>query len=76
VKAEERISFIVDELKKLRIKRGLSVRSLAKLCGLSHGGIRHMENGDVTPTLFFLITISDALEADLPELLKKSSSLL
>ena len=70
VKSEEVVNQVVAELKRVRLEKGLSQRKLAKMTGLSDGGIRHMEDGDVTPTLFFLLTIAEALEVRIGSILE------
>ena len=56
---------VVEELKRIRGERGLSLRELAEQTGLSHSGIGHIEQKSNTPTLLSLLLISEALEFDL-----------
>lgn len=68
------VAKVVESLRKAREEKGLSRYRIAKETGLSPSGIRHMENGVVTPTLYFLLRISVFLEADLAELISVAIS--
>lgn len=63
---------VVLMLRAIREERGISQYRLSKETGLSPSGIRHMENGRVTPTLFFLLRISSHFEVSLADLLKQA----
>jgi len=65
---------VVQRLLEIRQARGISQYRLSKETGLSPSGIRHMENGDVTPTLVFLLRICSILEADLPSLISEAQA--
>ncbi len=64
---QKTVAKIVESLRKAREEKGISRYRIAKETGLSPSGIRHMENGEVTPTLYFLLRISAFLEIDLAE---------
>ena len=68
------VAKVVESLRKVREEKGVSRYRIAKETGLSPSGIRHMENGDVTPTLYFLLRISAFLEADLAEMIAAALS--
>lgn len=68
----EVVKKVVKSLREIRQKRGISQYRLAKLTGLSASGIRHMESGRVTPTLFFLLRISSHLDVRLTDLLERA----
>ena len=59
--SEEMVTRIVAVLKQARLDQDLSQRKLGKRAGVSYGGIQHMENGEVTPTLLFLTKVARAL---------------
>ncbi|MEJ6579763.1 MAG: helix-turn-helix transcriptional regulator [Akkermansiaceae bacterium] len=59
------VNAVVTEIRKIREEKGFSQRFLAERTGLSQAGIAHMELGDTTPTLLFLLTVADALEVEL-----------
>lgn len=67
----EVVGKVVERLRILREERGISRYRLSKETGLSTSGLRHMENGDVTPTLFFLLRIASYLEVDLAVILSE-----
>jgi transcriptional regulator with XRE-family HTH domain len=64
---------LVKRLREIRESKGVSQYRLAKDTGLSPSGLRHMENGDTSPTLFFLLRICTFLEVDLPALLREAA---
>jgi transcriptional regulator with XRE-family HTH domain len=43
---------VVDALKRVRQKKGISQERLAKACGLSRSAVSMIESGDRNPTLF------------------------
>ena len=63
---------LVQRLREIRESRGISQYRLAKDTGLSPSGIRHMENGRVSPTLYFLLKVCGHLGEDLPALLAEA----
>lgn len=66
------VAKVVGSLRALREKRGVSRYRLSKDTGLSPSGVRHMENGEVSPTLYFLLKVSAYLDVDLEELISKA----
>lgn len=69
---EEVVTLIVADLKRLRSEKRFSQRELAEKAGVSQGGIAAMEVGRATPTLHYLLVVSQALDADLSELLSRA----
>lgn len=67
------VADVVESLRKAREEKGISRYRIAKDTGLSPSGIRHMENGDVTPTLFFLLRFASYLEIDLGTMLSETT---
>lgn len=70
MKSESIVETLVAELKRIRLEKEISQRELARMTGLSRGGIRHMEDGDATPTLLTILRIGDALEVGIDEILR------
>lgn len=66
---EATVQRVVQRLREIRQERSVSLYRLAKDSGLSPSGLRHMENGDVTPTLAFLLRVARFLQADLSTIL-------
>ena len=65
---------VVAELKRVREEKHISQRELANLTNLSQAGIAHMELGNTTPTLLFLLSVADALEVRLHEVIERAST--
>ena len=59
-----------ENLRKLRLKKGLSQGDLAKELNVDRAYISNIENGRMNPTLSTLEKISKALEISSSELLK------
>jgi transcriptional regulator with XRE-family HTH domain len=68
----EIVANVVRQLRELREAKGISIYRLSKETGLSSSGLRHMENGDVTPTLYFLLRVCSYFDVDLAKLLKEA----
>lgn len=51
-------------LRKIRKQKGLSLRELAKLSGLSHSFISDIENGRCNPSIKSLLKITNALDVN------------
>ena len=63
---------ICRKLKSIREARGLSQQRLSEMASLSRTGLRHIESGQISPTLYSLLKISAALEVDLATLIRES----
>jgi len=51
-----------ENLKKIRMDKGLSIRALADLAELNFGNIGDIELGKVNPTLTTIVALAAALE--------------
>ena len=58
-----------EHLKKLRIKKGLSIRELSSLCDVDYGKISKLENNKANLTLTTLIELAEGLGIHPKELL-------
>ena len=61
---------VVGKLRALREEQGISQAELSRRTGLSRSGIRHMEDGDVTPTLQFLLRVGKELDVNIADVLR------
>ncbi|TVP80871.1 MAG: XRE family transcriptional regulator [Puniceicoccaceae bacterium] len=61
------------KLKGIREEKGLSQQRLSEMASLSRTGLRHIESGEISPTLYSLLKISAALETDLATLINDSN---
>jgi transcriptional regulator with XRE-family HTH domain len=59
-----RIAILIEPLRK---GKGMSIRNLSILSGVSHTEIGRIESGEVSPTLDTLFRLSDALRVDIKE---------
>lgn len=59
-----------ENLRKFRRCKSLSQRGLTAICGIDHGMISRMENGEVNVTLNTLSLLADALGVKVYELVK------
>ena len=67
--AELLVAQIVAHLKRAREAKKLSLRQLEAICGVTNGGIHHIESGNRTPSLYNLIRIAKALEISLGDVI-------
>lgn len=67
---KEYILKVLGNIKKLRIKKGLTQEHLGNNCGLEKQHIYRIESGRTSPTLKTLIKIANALEVDLIDLFR------
>lgn len=61
-----------ENLKKIRLAKGLALRELAARAGLEHAQIARIEDGDVNPTLTTVYFLAEALEMAPCDLLARS----
>jgi DNA-binding XRE family transcriptional regulator len=61
---------VVDVLKSVRQKKGISQDRLAKTCGLSRSAISMIESGDRNPTLFVCHALATALGVRLSKVIR------
>jgi len=67
------IERLIASLKRCREEKELSLNETAWRSGLSHTMILRMERGERLPTIETLLRIADALETDLPTLLREAT---
>ena len=65
---------LADNIKALRIARGLSQQQIAKAAGVPRATWTHLESGAGNPTLTVLVKIAGALQVRLDELLAPPSA--
>jgi len=64
---------IVENIKKFRINKKMSLGRLSKLTGLTKGYVSKIENADKAPPFSTLIKIADALNTDVSLLISEDS---
>ncbi len=64
-RAETVVSGVVESLQEARLEIGMSKNRLAKLAGVDPKTVAFVENGERSPTLYTLVLLADALDADL-----------
>lgn len=67
-KDKKRLKKFGQHLKKLREKKGLSMRELASRCDVDYAKISKLENNKANLTLTTLLELADGLEVDPKEL--------
>lgn len=55
-------------VKEVRNKKGITLRQLSDLSGVSKSQISFIENGESNPTLLVMLMLAKALQVDLKEL--------
>ena len=68
MKNPERIKLFGSHLRRLREERDLSQQNLANIAGVAKITIQRIENSKYSPTLDMLITLAEALDITLKEL--------
>lgn len=66
----EEIKQIGKNIRKFRIKKGLTQLDLAAACGFEESSIGRLENGNTNPTIKTLVKIAMALEIKLIDLVR------
>jgi transcriptional regulator with XRE-family HTH domain len=61
---KERLQFVIDKIKSIRIKKGISQMELSLRSNLSQSFIANIEKGKKQPSVITLIRIADALEVN------------
>lgn len=64
-----------DNIKKIRIEKGLTQKELGELCGMADSAIRRYENGPLVPKLSTLNKIAQALNVSISLLIDVTSSI-
>ena len=62
-----------DEVRKLRHQRGITLRRMAQLSGLSDRFLVEVEKGKANPSITSLVNLADALQTSLPDLLSSGN---
>ena len=60
----EQLQYIIDKIKTIRIKKGISQMELSLRSNLSQSFIANVEKGKKQPSVLTLIKIADALEVN------------
>jgi transcriptional regulator with XRE-family HTH domain len=60
----ERLQFVIDKIKSIRIKKGISQMELSLRSNLSQSFIANIEKGKKQPSVITLMRIADALEVN------------
>jgi transcriptional regulator with XRE-family HTH domain len=66
----EEIRQIGENIRKYRVKRGLSQLDLAAACGFEESSIGRLENGKTNPTIKTLLKLAKGLDVKLTDLIK------
>ncbi|KAA3437084.1 helix-turn-helix domain-containing protein [Rufibacter hautae] len=70
VKYPKKIELFGDHLRRLRERKGFSQQALADTADITKITVLRIENGRNAPTLDILLSLSEALEIPLSELMK------
>lgn len=65
---------VIRHLREERKRRGLSNYAVAKRCGVSQSMLSLVERGLRNPTLETILKISDALEVDLSDIVRRATA--
>jgi len=57
-------------LKRIRLKKGMSQGDIARSLGVSRGFVSNIENGKTNPTLATIAKLAKAVEASIDKLIK------
>ena len=68
---EQLLKRLGNRVRKIRNEKGLSQVELANSIGKDQQSIQRLESGKVNPSFFYLYEISEGLEVELNELLRK-----
>jgi transcriptional regulator with XRE-family HTH domain len=60
----ERLQFVIDKIKSIRMKKGISQMELSLRSNLSQSFIANIEKGKKQPSVVTLIRIAEALEVN------------
>ncbi|HTB05823.1 MAG TPA: helix-turn-helix transcriptional regulator [Bacteroidia bacterium] len=66
----DEIKQIGRNIRKFRVKKGLTQLDLAAMCGLEETAIGRLENGNTNPTIKTLLKLAKALDVKLTMLVK------
>jgi transcriptional regulator with XRE-family HTH domain len=65
----EHLQRIGSALRKKRTEKGMSQQELADISNIAKSTVQRIENGELNPTILMLITISEALEVEVIDLI-------
>ena len=65
---------ICDALRKERENQGISQQKLSELSGISRTGLRHIESLEISPTLYSILKLAEALNIPPDQLLGTKGS--
>jgi transcriptional regulator with XRE-family HTH domain len=68
----ETVNRVISALREERRRQGISEETLARLAGISRGGVRHVEEGQFRPTLHTLLKIAETLNLNFLDVLAKA----
>ena len=68
ISKEELGKIIGENVRKIRVEKGISQAELARLCEKDRQHIELIENGKVSPNIYTLYTVSMALQIGLSDL--------
>jgi putative transcriptional regulator len=68
---KELVRRICKKLVEIREEQGISQQKLSELAGISRTGLRHVESLETNPTLYSLLKIAKALQADFRDLMRE-----
>jgi transcriptional regulator with XRE-family HTH domain len=60
-----------QNVRRIRLEKGLSQRKLSALCEIDNADISRMENGEINVTLNTVVQLAEALEVPYMKLLKQ-----
>ncbi|MBN8530937.1 MAG: helix-turn-helix transcriptional regulator [Alphaproteobacteria bacterium] len=63
---------IIQQFKTLRVSQGISHETLAKKTGVTRPAISHLENGKRKPSLLMSLRLAEALNTDLPDIIRSA----
>jgi len=69
---EEKLKYIIDKIKAIRIKNGISQMELSLRSNLSQSFIANLEKGKKQPSVLTLIRIADSLNVNPQEFFPES----
>ena len=60
---------VIKRLREVRVAAGMSQAALAQKAGISRPTVGHTENKRTRPTLWVLLSLAEALDLELPDLI-------
>lgn len=71
---EQKNDYLAENLKTYRVKRGLTQEEFSKISGLARSTITNIESGEANPSLSKVISIAQALDISIDQLISKPRS--